>query len=120
MGQHFNIIQIPFEILTNPTTGLALDFHIEIHFELYRENLLHDVVKPMVLERLSEMGIALGTDVIDPVSVICFSHRKSGQRGVWSGVIKLHLLNPEVDDIGMLKGLRPFILKLIWVIVGIS
>ena len=30
----------------------------------------------------------------------------------WSGVIKLHLKTPEIDGIGLLQGLRPFILKL--------
>jgi hypothetical protein len=30
----------------------------------------------------------------------------------WSGVIKFHLKNPEFDGVGLLQGLRPFILKL--------
>jgi hypothetical protein len=58
------------------------------------------------------MEILLGTDLIDPVTILCKHTKEGEQRGIWFGIIKLHLLSPEVDGINLLKGLRPFILRL--------
>jgi hypothetical protein len=54
----------------------------------------------------------IGTDLIDPVTILCKHAKEGEQKGIWSGIIKLHLLRPEVDGINLLKGLRPFILRL--------
>ena len=35
-----------------------------------------------------------------------------GIKGVWAGIIKLHLFNPHIDGIALLTGLRAFILHL--------
>ena len=111
-GQHFNITQIPFDIATNPDTGLALDYHVAIHFKPPSSTMLYDTVKDMVVKRCQAMEIQLGEDLIDPVTIL-YKHAKEGeQKGVWSGIIKLHLAKPEVDGINLLKGLRPFILRL--------
>jgi hypothetical protein len=107
-----NITQIPFDIPTHPNTGLSLDYHITIYFEPPVIPILHDVVKALVLKRCQDMEIPLGTDLIDPVTILCKHAKEGEQRGIWSGIIKLHLLIPEVDGINLLKELRPFILRL--------
>ena len=112
VGQHYNLTQIPFDIPVCEKTGLAFDFHVSIHFEIANLVLLHDDVKAMVVERLKLMEIEVGKEVIDPISILCMSVKNAGKRGVWAGSIKLHLHKPEIDGIGLLKGLRPFILKL--------
>ena len=66
-----------------------------------------DVILPLVEARLKEMGIELGDIIGEPIALMCY-HKSSK----WSGVIKLHLKTPEIDGVGLLQGLRPFILKL--------
>ena len=112
LGQHYNLTQVPFEIPTDPTTCLALDFQISIHFKLPKTPLLHNHVKELVKKRLEFMNIPLGTSLIEPISVLSMSVKRGGEKGVWAGIVKLHLLKPETDGIAMLKGLRPFILQL--------
>ena len=111
-GQHYNLTQVPFEIPTDPSTCLALDFQISIHFQLPKTPNLHNHVKELVKKILELMHIPLGTSLIEPISVLCMSVKRGGEKGVWAGIVKLHLLNPETDGIAMLKGLRPFILQL--------
>jgi hypothetical protein len=50
-GQHYNITKIPFDIPTDPDTGLSLDYHIAIYFVPLVIPILHDVVKALVLKR---------------------------------------------------------------------
>ena len=66
-----------------------------------------DSIMPMVETRLKEMNIELGDIIGEPIALMCY-HKSSK----WSGVIKLHLKTPEIDGVGLLQGLRPFILKL--------
>ena len=58
------------------------------------------------------MHIPLGTSLIEPLSVLCMSVKRGGTKGVWAGIVKLHLLNPQTDGVALLTGLRPFILYL--------
>ena len=111
-GQHYNLTQVPSEIPIDPSTCLSLDFHISIHFQLPNTSLLHNHVKELVKNILEFMNIPLGTNLIEPISILCMSVKRGGEKGVWAGIIKLHLLHPETDGIAMLKGLRPFILQL--------
>ena len=111
-GQHYNLTHVPSEIPTDPSTCLSLDFQISIHFQLPNTPLLHNHVKELVKNRLETMNIPLGTNLIEPISILCMSVKRRGEKGVWAGIIKLHLLHPERDGIAMLKGLRPFILQL--------
>lgn len=78
LGQHFNLTQVPFDIPTNPHTGLFLDFHVAIHFELPTQPLFYDAVKDMTMARLNHMGIALGTDLINPIAVLCKGVKNGG------------------------------------------
>jgi hypothetical protein len=61
----------------------------------------------LVEARLKEMHIELRDVIGEPIALTCY-HKSTK----WSGVIKLHLKTPEIDGIGLLQGLRPFILKL--------
>ena len=112
LGQHYNIIQIPFDIATNPDTALLLDYHVAIHFKPPRTPMLYDTVKDMVLKRCKIMEIQLGEDFIDPMTILCKHVKEGEQKGIWSRIIKLYLSRPEVDGINLLRGLRPFILRL--------
>ena len=112
IGQHFNLTQLPQEIEIDPIFKLSLDFHIAIYFQLLNTPLFHNHVKELVQERLSDMQIPLGTNLIEPISILCMSVKRGGVKGVWAGIIKLHLLNPHVDGIALLTGLRAFILYL--------
>jgi len=59
------------------------------------------------------MNIDLGKDAMNPIYVNCHGFKKGGgQRGVWTGMFKLHLLKPKSNGIMLLKGLRPFILSI--------
>ena len=45
------------------------------------------------------MEIQLGEDLINLVTIL-YKHAKEGeQKGIWSGIIKLHLSRPEVDGL---------------------
>ena len=109
-GQHLNLTQLPQEIEIDPISKLSKDFHIAIHFQLPNTPLMHNHVKELVQERLDDMKIPLGTNLIEPISILCMSVKKGGMKGVWAGIIKLHLLNPHIDGIALLTGLRAFIL----------
>lgn len=111
-GQHYNIRQVPHDVITNENTGLSFDFHIAIHFDQPRTPIIYDQIKNMVLMRLKVKDSALREDLIEPLNIVCLSIKQGGRKGVWAGIIKLHLLKPEIDAIALLKGLRPFILIL--------
>jgi len=53
------------------------------------------------------MNIEVGDALGEPIIILYFHGSKR-----WSGIIKLHLKNPEVDGCALLQGLRHFILKL--------
>ena len=74
--------------------------------------MLYDAVKDKVVKRCQAMDIQLGEDFIDPVTILCKHAKEGEQKGIWLEIIKLHLARPEVDGINLLKGLRPFILRL--------
>ena len=112
MDQYLNLIQLPQEIETDPISKLSKDFHIAIHFQLPNNHFMHNHVKNLVMERLNKMKILLGTNLIEPISILCMSVKRGGVKGVWAGIIMLHLLNPHIDGIALLTGLRAFVLHL--------
>jgi hypothetical protein len=111
-GQHLNLTQLPQKIEIDPISKLSKDFHIAIHFQLPNNPLMHNHVKELVQKRLDDMKIPLGTNLIEPISILCMNVKRGGMKGVWAGIIKLHLLNPHIDGIALLTGLRAFILHL--------
>ncbi|KAG0597037.1 hypothetical protein M758_UG306300 [Ceratodon purpureus] len=58
------------------------------------------------------MNIPFGTKHIEPISILCMSVKRGGEKGVYAGIVKLHLFHPKSDGIALLKGLRPFLLQL--------
>lgn len=51
------------------------------------------------------MDIPLGDQIGEPIAILCHGPRNAR---VWSGVVKLHLKNPEIDAIALLQGTRIF------------
>ena len=108
IGQHFNITQIPFEIETDPDTGLSLDYQVAIYFQKPSRQYSHEEILAMTQARLKDMKIALGNKIAEPIAILC----RNGSTRHWAGTIKLHLKHPGVDGINLLTGTRPFILTL--------
>ena len=107
-GQHFNITQLPFEIETDPDTGLSQDYHVAIYFQKPIHQYTHAEILVATQARLKEMKIALGSKIAEPIAILC----RNGSSRHWAGTIKLHLKYPGVDGINLLSGVRPFILTL--------
>jgi hypothetical protein len=105
-GQHFNLTQIPSEVGINPKTGLALYYHVAIHFEKPNIKYTPEDVMNMIMARLAKMDILLGKRIRQKILVKC-NHNKPKH---WIGVIKFHLLHPEKDGVALLHGIRPYIL----------
>jgi hypothetical protein len=112
LGQHYNLTQIPFEVATNPDTGLFLDFHITIYFEQPKTPYEHDEILAKAQERFEQISIPLGTDILHPITVLCKHTKQKEEPRIWAGIIKAHLLKPETHAIDLLRGTRPFILQL--------
>ena len=106
IGQHFNLTQIPSDVEVD-RFGFSFDYHIAIYFEMGEIEWEKDMIMPLVEDRLKEMNVELGEIIGEPIALMCY-HKSTK----WSGVIKLHLKTPEIDGVGLLQGLRPFILKL--------
>jgi hypothetical protein len=66
----------------------------------------------MATARLTHMSIELGIGLAEPIYIPCKEKERNSKVKFWTGTIKIHLKNPKVDGIGMLKGLRPFILPI--------
>ena len=111
-GQHFNLMQLPIETEVDPGTGLSLDYHIAIHFEKPSTDYTHTEILNKATTRLAFMGIELGIGMAEPIYIPCKEKERNSKIKFWTGTIKIHLKNPKVDGIGMLKGIRPFILTI--------
>ena len=111
-GQHFNLTQLPIETEVDPGTSLSLDYHIAVHFERPTTDYTHTEVLNMAITRLAHMHIETGIGLAEPIYIPCKEKEKNSKIKYWTGTIKIHLKNPKVDGLGMLKGLRPFILSL--------
>ena len=111
-GQHFNLTQLPIETEVDPGTRLSLDYHIAVHFEKPSTDYTHIEVLNMATTRLAHMNIEMGIGLAEPIYIPCKEKERNSKVKFWTGTIKIHLKNPKVDGIGMLKGLRPFILTI--------
>ena len=111
-GQHFNLTQLPIETEVDPGTGLSFDYHIAVHFEKPSNDYTHNEILTMATSRLACMNIEMGIGLAEPIYIPCKEKEKNSKIKFWTGTIKIHLKHPKVDGIGMLKGLRPFILTL--------
>jgi len=105
-GMHFNLTQLPCDVEVGEN-GFSLDYHVSIHFEIGERNLNRDEVFELTKARLNKMKIEVGEILEEPIAILCYHGSKR-----WSGNIKLHLKNPEVDGYALIRGLKPFILKI--------
>ena len=106
-GQHVNITQLPFDVDLNHETGLSYDYHISLHFEKSKTNFTQEKILKKVILRLEEMKVELGSDIGEPLAVLCHTNTK-----IWSEMVKIHLRNPNPDAIGLLKGTKIFAIPL--------
>ena len=106
-GQHVNITQLPFDVDLNYETGLLWDYHSSLHFEKSKTNFIQEQILKKVILRLEEMKIELGSDIGEPLVVLCDTSTK-----IWFGMVKIHLQNSNPDAIGLLKGTRIFAIPL--------
>ena len=107
-GQHYNITQLPFQIDTDPDTGLSQDYQVAIFFQKPIKQYTHEEILTLTQVRLKETRIALGNKIAEPIAILC----RNGSARHWAGTIKLHLKYPGVDGINLLSGTRPFMLTL--------
>ena len=108
-GQHVNLTQLPSDIEVHPITHLSLGYQVLLHFEKSYTAFIQDHIMQKVILRLSHMIIMLGDLIGEPVAILC--HGPKSAR-VWSGMVKLHLKNPEQDGLALLHGTRVFVLNL--------
>ena len=111
-GQHFNLTQLPIETEVDPGTRLSLDYHIAVYFERPSKDYTHIEILNMATARLASMGIEMGAGLAEPIYIPCKEKERNSKVKFWTGTIKIHLKNPKIDGIGMLKRLRPFFLTL--------
>jgi hypothetical protein len=111
-GQHFNLTQLPIEMEVDPGIGLSFNYHIAIYFERPSTNYTHNEILTMATTRFACMSIKMGIGLAEPIYIPCKEKEKNRKIKFWTGTIKIHLKNPKIDGIGMLKGLCPFILTL--------
>jgi hypothetical protein len=106
-GQHYNLTQVPSEVETDEH-GFSLDYQVEFHFEKPTENFTTQDILSMTVERLAIMEIPLGRSITRKIQVKA-THQAPKY---WTSIIKVHLLNPEVDGVALLRGKCSFILNL--------
>ena len=80
LGQYLNLIQILYDIPIHPNTCLALDSHVAIEFQLPNIFLLHNHVKERKI--LEFMQIPLGINLIKPISIMCMSVKRGGEKRI--------------------------------------
>ena len=111
-GQHFNLMQLPIETEVDLGTGLSLDYHITVHFDKPATDYTHNEILTLATNMLALMQIELGIGLAEPIYIPCKEKEMNSKVKFWTGTIKIHLKHPKKDGIGMLKGLRPFILTI--------
>ena len=91
----------------NHEIGLSWDYHILLHFEKPKTNFTQEQILKKVILRLEDMKIELGSDIGEPLVMLCHTSTK-----IWSGMVKIHLRNPYPDAIDLLKGTKIFAIPL--------
>ena len=72
-----------------------------------KTNFTQEQILKKVILRLEEMKIELGSDIGEPLAMLCHTNTK-----IWLGMVKIHLQNPNPDAIDLLKGTRIFAIPL--------
>ena len=103
--QNYHQTQIPSDV--DVFEGFAIDYHIPLFFQLDDMFVPKEEALNNITQRLENMNILLGDEINDPVAIICTHGGKQ-----WSGHAKVHLKNVQDDEVKLLQGLRPFIIRL--------
>ena len=103
--QNYHQTQIPSDVDVHE--GFAMDYHIELFFQLDDMLIPKEVALSKITLRFENMHILLGDEISDPISIMC-TH--SGKQ--WSDHAKVHLKNVQEDGAKLLQSLRPFIIHL--------
>lgn len=104
-GQYYHLTQLPLESKIDETTGLAPTYQVTIRFDTNYHTMSKAEVQQAAKARLELMHIPLASRFREPIAVLVT------QTG-WMGFLKLDLLNPATDGLGLLRGHRIFTLKL--------
>ena len=105
-GVHnFHYTQIPSDI--DVCEGFAMDYHIALFFQIDEMLIPKEEALVKIIQRFEDMHILLGNEISDPVAIMCTHGGKQ-----WSGHAKVHLKNVQQDEVKLLQGLRPFIIRL--------
>lgn len=84
--------------------SLSFNFRITIYFDQTRTLILYHQIKYTIL-RLKVIDIAL-IEFIESVNIACLGIKQGRGKGMWVGIIKVHLLKSEIDAIALCEGLR--------------
>ena len=106
-GQHLHLTQLPRYEKISHDTGLTEGFHVTIRFDGEYKQLSRREVKIACLERLKLMHIHLGSSYSNPVDIGMNTITRN-----WAGFIKIHLQNPQVDGLALLRGERAFVMSM--------
>lgn len=106
-GQHYHLIQIPFDIEIDQETGLALKYQIFLQFEKPTVAYIGEAITNLAKTKLQQMQIELG-NILEPIAPLCSTRDERA----WSGLLKVHLKNPNIDRKQLLCGLRVLALEL--------
>jgi len=70
VGQHFNLIQIPFDVEVNMHIQLAFDYYILLHFEKPTKSIDQKQAMTKVLLCFQEMNISICDSIAEPVAIL--------------------------------------------------
>lgn len=80
-----------------------------LYFEKAATSFSQDNIMQKDLFCLQTMDIPLGDQIGESIAILCHSPRTAS---VWSGMVKLHLKNPEQDGLKLLHGTSIFTILL--------
>ena len=106
-GNHLHFTQIPKQKHTDPATGLSDGFHITIRYDYGFKGVTRQDACGACVERLRQMDIPLSTIYSNSIDIGTNAVTKN-----WAGFIKIHLKNPLLDGIALLKGHREFVMQM--------
>jgi hypothetical protein len=91
-GQHYHLMQIPFDAEIVPETGYAKTYQILLHFEKPLRDYSSKEISELAAAQLLSMDMDMG-EILEPIAPL-YSARRAKP---WNGMIKIHLKYPETD-----------------------
>ena len=106
-GQQYHLTQLPFDVETDEKTRFSLIYNILLQFDKPQTCYKGKDIISITKVRLDMMKMELG-NIVQPIAPLCSTR---GDKA-WNGMIKVHLMKPEVDGVALLEGMRVFALAL--------